>query len=347
MSGMLFSVIVPIYNVEKYLCRCIDSVLGQTFTDYELILVDDGSPDGCPGICDSYAEKADNTAIKVIHKGNGGLVSARRAGVSVAEGDYVVCLDADDALLPDALENMADALQKTNADIVSFSYVRTDENGHPNEKCDDILREGEYDREKTESEIFPKLILDENMRHALFFLWGRAIRRTLAKKYQLAVSEKISLGEDICCLAPCFLNAEKVYVSKKTAYLYTVRSTSISNDFRVDRFTQIERVVASLHASLDGAGLDFKEQISRYSFYMCLALLASAAESGLFGCVGEVKKAIMTSALYEEVKKAKFGRISPKSKITHILLKVGAVRTAFLFLYVCGVLKRAARKIKS
>ena len=100
---MVFSVIVPIYNIEKYLTRCIDSVLAQTFSDYELILVDDGSPDNCPVICDEYAAK--DARIKVIHKQNGGLVSARQAGIRIACGDYVFHLDGDDAILPDALES--------------------------------------------------------------------------------------------------------------------------------------------------------------------------------------------------------------------------------------------------
>ena len=100
---MLFSVIVPIYSIEKYIRRCIDSVLLQSFTDFELILVDDGSPDRCGAICDEYAKKDER--IKVIHKENGGLVSARQAGIKVASGDYIFHLDGDDAVLPDALES--------------------------------------------------------------------------------------------------------------------------------------------------------------------------------------------------------------------------------------------------
>ena len=100
---MLFSVIVSIYNIEKYLARCVDSILSQSFGDFELILVDDGSPDNCPDICDEYAKK--DARIKVIHKKNGGLVSARQAGIKEAVGDYVFHVDGDDAVLPDALES--------------------------------------------------------------------------------------------------------------------------------------------------------------------------------------------------------------------------------------------------
>ena len=117
---MLFSVIVPIYNIEKYIRRCIDSVLLQSFTDFELILVDDGSPDSCGAICDEYAKKDER--IKVIHQENGGLVSARQAGIKAASGDYIFHLDGDDAVLPDALESAYKIICDTDADIVSFSY---------------------------------------------------------------------------------------------------------------------------------------------------------------------------------------------------------------------------------
>ena len=93
---MFFSVIVPVYKVEKYLPNAIESVLNQTFSDFELILVDDGSPDRCPEICDNYKEK--DSRIKVVHKPNGGLASARRAGIKLAEGDYVLNLDSDDRI---------------------------------------------------------------------------------------------------------------------------------------------------------------------------------------------------------------------------------------------------------
>ena len=90
---MKFSVIVPIYNVEKYLGECIESLINQTFKNIEIILIDDGSPDNSPKICDEYAEK--DNRIKVIHKENGGVTSARKVGANAATGDYIVCVDAD------------------------------------------------------------------------------------------------------------------------------------------------------------------------------------------------------------------------------------------------------------
>ena len=110
------SVIVPVYNVEKYIHRCVDSILAQTFTDFELILVDDGSPDNCPAICDEYAEK--DSRIRVIHQENGGLSAARNAGLDVATGEYISFVDSDDWVESGFLMKMASQMNKDNSQMV-------------------------------------------------------------------------------------------------------------------------------------------------------------------------------------------------------------------------------------
>lgn len=102
---MLFSIIVPVYKVEKYLRECVDSILSQSFSDFELILVDDGSPDNCPAICDKYSER--NSNVIVIHKKNGGLADARNAGIEKANGDYLIFIDSDDLILPNSLLHLS------------------------------------------------------------------------------------------------------------------------------------------------------------------------------------------------------------------------------------------------
>lgn len=116
LDAVSVSVIAPVYNVEKYIDRCIKSVLGQTLRDIELILVDDGSPDDCGKICDGYA--ATDSRIKVIHKENGGVSAARNDGLSIATGEYVIFVDSDDWVEPDACEVMYQSAKNNNADIV-------------------------------------------------------------------------------------------------------------------------------------------------------------------------------------------------------------------------------------
>ena len=120
---MIYSVIVPIYKVEKYLEKCITSILNQSFTDFELILVDDGSPDSCPQICDNFALK--DSRIRVIHKKNGGLVSARNIGIQAAKGDYICYVDGDDWIHKDMLSEIyKDSIQKYSPDMIIFGIVK-------------------------------------------------------------------------------------------------------------------------------------------------------------------------------------------------------------------------------
>lgn len=121
---MLFSIIIPAFNAEKYLCDSLESVRAQTFTDYEIIIVNDGSTDKTRQIADSFAEK--NSQTHVIHQKNEGLLLARRVGLQAASGKYAVFLDADDALCSTALRDIADVIHKYNVDIVSFRYSRQD-----------------------------------------------------------------------------------------------------------------------------------------------------------------------------------------------------------------------------
>ena len=114
------SIIVPIYNVEKYIHECIDSLIGQTYSDVEIILVDDASPDGCPAICDEYAQKDER--IRVIHKPNGGLSDARNAGIEIASGDYLIFVDSDDYIVSDMVEQLIYMAEESGADIAACGY---------------------------------------------------------------------------------------------------------------------------------------------------------------------------------------------------------------------------------
>ena len=127
MSQPLISVIVPIYKVEEYLDRCVESIVNQTYKNLEIILVDDGSPDNCPQMCDFWAEK--DSRIKVVHKENGGLSDARNAGMPFAIGDVVSFIDSDDWVELDMFEKMLSRMQKDNSDIVSCGVKWVEEDG--------------------------------------------------------------------------------------------------------------------------------------------------------------------------------------------------------------------------
>lgn len=339
---MLFSVIVPIYKVEKYIKRCIDSVLMQSYTDFELILVDDGSPDQCPAICDKYAES--DSRIKVIHKENGGLVSARQAGIRIAAGEYIFNLDGDDAIDQDTLEHARKIICDTKTDMISFAF-RCYINGQPGETREDSVLEGLYNKEQIEESIYPKLLSDKNMEHVLYYVTGKAFKRELILKHQLNVNPSISLGEDVCCVFPCYLEAQTVYISKKALYYYTVRNDSISSTVKAEQITRIENVILELRSMRINKPEDFDKQISRYSCFMCFIILVEAAEGNHFRVVREIKKIILNSVHNEEIKKASFENITIKSRITVFLLKKQCIKLAFYFLYLCKEIKRMRKSV--
>ncbi len=338
---MFFSVIVPVYKVEDYLENCIKSVLSQSFSDFELILVDDGSPDNCPQICESYKEK--DSRIKVVHKENGGLVSARQAGIRVASGEYIYNLDSDDLIEKDALTEAHRIILETNCEIVSFGrkWVKGD---RVLKITDDRLDEGLYKGKEIEKYIYPKLLCDKNMDHVLCYITGKAIKREIILPFQLAVDEKISLGEDLCCIIPCYLQAESVYISKKDNYLYTIREDSLSKEFNSKQIYLIEKVINELKKKDVSKVSDFEKQLCRYSCFMCFAILASAAEGDYFNSIKAIKENIKNSVHKEKISHAEFENITLKSRITVALMKRGLYSTAFYFLNMCKNIKRIIKK---
>ncbi len=338
---MFFSVIVPVYKVEKYLPNCIKSVLSQSFCDFELILVDDGSPDSCPEICDDYKEKDER--IKVIHKPNGGLASARRAGIKEAQGEYVFNLDSDDLIENDVLESAYNIIKETNCEIVSFAY-RWVKNTQTVNITTDCLDEGFYNEKDIKKHIYPKLLMDKNMEHVSYYLSGKAIKRELLTPHQLNVSEKISLGEDLCCVVPCYLHAKSVYISKKEAYLYNVREDSLSKEFNTKQIYLVENVINEISKNDTAKVVDFDEQLCRYSCFMCFAILAAAAEGNHFRSIKAIKENIKNSLHSEKIPRAEFENISLKSRISVFLMKKKCYNTAFYFLSLCKLIKTVLTK---
>ena len=338
---MFFSVIVPVYKVEEYLPACVDSVLAQTFSDFELILVDDGSPDRCGQICDAYREK--DSRVKVVHKANGGLTSARRAGVQVATGDYVLNLDSDDMIEKDTLESAHQIIEQTDCQIVSFSY-RWVNNGKTVNITHDGLEEGLYNEKEIQTHIYPRILMGENMDHVSYYLAGKVVKRDLLTPHQLSVSEHISLGEDMCCMIPCYLQANSVYISKKITYLYTVRNNSLSKEFNTKQIRLVDNVIHELRQKDTKKVADFEQQMYRYSCFMCFAILAAAAEGGYFKSINPIVENINNTVNGEYIRLASFRNISLKSRISISLMKKNRYRTAFYFLNLCKKFKKILKK---
>ena len=217
----MFSVIVPVYKVEKYLRRCVDSILAQTYTDFEVILVDDGSPDECPRICDEY-ERLD-PRVRVIHKPNGGLISARNAGIMASKGDYVFYVDSDDWAKENMLQFVHDILSQSPVplDMVLFAAHNVYED-HMDETFNDVP-EGYYDRKRLEKEIFPQLIVDLKKGYygggIQAHTWDKACKRELQVKCYTR-DERIRAFTDVPMVFECMLNCRNIYICNEHLYMY-------------------------------------------------------------------------------------------------------------------------------
>lgn len=222
------SIVVPAYNVENYIKECVNSILAQTFTDFELLLVDDGSTDSTGRICDDYAEK--DSRIRVLHKENGGLVSARKAGLSEAAGEYTAYVDGDDWIAPDQFANLCDAAKNEDADIViaDFTVAMGNDRKLLTQNMEGGIYTGDKLREKLHNCMLSK---GEYFSFGLQpSLCSKLFRRRLLLPYQEAVDERIRLGEDAACFYPCVLEAKKVvYLKGQQGYFYRMRESSISH----------------------------------------------------------------------------------------------------------------------
>lgn len=231
MENPKVSILVPIYNVEKYLKRCIDSVLSQDFTDYELILVDDGSPDKCPQICDEYAKK--DSRIRVVHKENGGLVSARLAGLAVSKGKYILHVDSDDWLMPHAISTLYDYAKQGDYDIVRGCNRRVYDDGSFT-----IERGYFYKGEVLGSEQYLEKVITVEFET---YLWGALYKRELFSKETFEPILKISIGEDWLTNIAIGGKVNRVLCVEDVMYNYYISSNSMMQQ-QVCSFEYADRV---------------------------------------------------------------------------------------------------------
>nr|MCR5672081.1 glycosyltransferase [Butyrivibrio sp.] len=267
-----FSIILPIYNVEKYLDRCMKSILSQSFSDYEVILVDDGSTDNSPEICDEYAG---GSRIFAVHKENGGLSSARNAGLLKARGEYIFFLDSDDYISEGALETMHAALLDKTPDILKFGF-KSQPGGEDNLSC---LSAGRYSVDDIRKAVLPLALKDTG--NFILSAWSHIYKRSFLNENRLTfVSEREIGSEDYLFNLQAFLVADSLLNIGEVLYNYDYREGSLTKRYRKNLPLQYKKLYelmleaikeselpASEKAVIEGAADDF---YLRSSFYVVM-----------------------------------------------------------------------------
>ncbi len=272
----LLSIVVPVYNAQRYLQRCVDSALAQTLRDFELILVDDGSPDGCPAMCDAYAKQ--DGRVVVIHEQNGGPSKARNTGIAAARGEYLYFLDSDDWLEPDGMERLMRLMQTYSVDFVRHRGIRSGSTEHKGDvPCmEEPIREmqgGLYDRERIDREIMPRLLATSEITLGpIITPWGSLFRTAFLKENNLGFHEDTRLNEDIVFSAHVLCHTKRFYFEENAcAYHYFYNPDSLTKGFRTTRWENSRR--ALIHAREDFKQhpmYDFAQQLDFLSWHLIM-----------------------------------------------------------------------------
>lgn len=220
----MLSVIVPIFRVEKYLDKCVQSILAQTYKDLEIILVDDGSDDGCPAMCDAYAKT--DSRIRVVHKENGGLSDARNAGLEIATGEYIAFADSDDYVHPQMYEAMVSVMEKEkDVDMVVCPFQKVDEDENDaNEKVS--LSEKKY-RVLKHEEVITQMFKENYEMYIV--AWDKVFRKTMWENLRFPVGR---IHEDQFTTYKPLYESRKVGLMEEKLYYYRIRNNSIMGNYK-------------------------------------------------------------------------------------------------------------------
>ena len=224
---MRFSVLIPVHNVEKYLCQCVESIINQSFFDYEIILVDDGSTDLSGKICDTYAAKYPNL-IRVFHNSNQGLLLTRRFSIKQACGEYILFLDSDDYVSDNYLSVIDENLRKYNCDLLLFNYWRFEDGSDQMESVSVPFKDGDIFEESRKYEVYEQFVAH----YAFTNMWLKAVKAdTIDRDYDYS-NWNVSRCEDVIQSYALFDRAKRIAFVDQKIYYYRKSASCVTRSVR-------------------------------------------------------------------------------------------------------------------
>lgn len=330
----MLSVIIPIYNVERYLKKCVDSVINQTLKDIEIILVDDGATDSCPEIADEYAKI--DSRVKVIHKQNGGLMSAWKCGLENATGDIIGFVDSDDWVDPDMFEKMTACMTEHNVDLVCASLIR--EFDDKSQKEDVFVECGYYDRERIVSDILPGIISRGTMldRAVTPNRVTKIFKAEILRNNLKYCDERISLGEDFVIVFPYICDTQSLYVMDFHPYHYFIRGTSIMGSYNPN-FTKNSLLLSENLAKTaeEKAVYDFSTQLDNDLFSLvCYGIERNIASYAVpkKEMVRFIKESVENERVKLAFKNETVSQNNKKCKMYKLILKLFGASALYTFI---------------
>ena len=327
MGEVLISVVVPVYNAEKYLSDCVESILGQSYAAWELILVDDGSTDDSGAICDSYEKKEER--VRVIHQKNGGVTRARAAGLQQALGQYIYFVDADDWLESQTLKLTADIIETHRPKLISLG--RLQESKGESRYLPEPVEPGFYVKEEVKASIWPAALMDIHMNN-MYYSMGKVAERELLFTCLEKLDAHLRLGEDAVFSVWLYALADSVYVCGEACYHYRVTEHSASNGFRLELINQVRDTVKYFENRKDIPIPGLEEQLHRYVVMVSSTYLLMAAQARALKQLPQIKKRLMQERFRWHFDRAEFQTASLLTRLLHFMLRRGWIRVAYVFL---------------
>ncbi|HFD2030270.1 TPA: glycosyltransferase family 2 protein [Clostridium perfringens] len=263
MKEIKFSVLIPVYNVQKFIVECIESVLNQTYGNFEIILIDDGSTDLSGTICEEFAKK--DKRIKVYHQKNQGLIMSRRNAITKASGDYCLFLDSDDYWDSDLLEIINKTISTYDCDLIIYRFKRVseDKNFIYDNKC--VFNDKMVFESNNKEQLFKKIISSSDLNN----LVCKAAKRSIIDEADYEEYKKIKNSEDLLQSLPLIYNAKKIVYLNNTMYNYRISTNSMTKTFNINLIKDITTVRGILLEYIKKLKFDDKENIkSFYQFYI-------------------------------------------------------------------------------
>lgn len=311
---MKFTIVVPVYNVEKYIYECINSIISQTYSDFEVILIDDGSPDNCPAICDEFSRK--DKRIRVIHQKNKGLSVARNVGIDNAKGDYIVFVDSDDIILSDALERFSELLSKNQEILVTELYNTEDvHEAIPKEPLFDFY--GEITRQSILRFVFTK---KQHVQASVQYI----VKRSILIEHEIRFEEgRYHEDNAYTPLLFSYINSAAVY--EYPWYIRRMsRAESITNSVNVKRIIDMIELNAKY---IDTSYLSrYTKDQKKWVYQTMIDPLVSSFS--FYPRLDEHDKQMVRSALAEREGLFKYGK-RLKQRVIYALFRIIGVNAAF------------------
>ena len=325
---MMLSVVVPVYNVEKYLDECVLSIVSQTVGDLEIILVDDGSTDSSGAMCDAWAEK--DSRITVYHKPNGGLMSAWKYGVARASGDYIGFVDSDDWIDADMYEKMLAVAADTGADMVCTAFVCEYTDGRHIVK-NNYLKPGFYHRNRILNEISPYLLISRTYHDRGIYpsRWTKLFKKELLLAVLEDCDERLTIGEDLVVFFSSIQIAHSVFIMDGFhPYHYRIIDTSMIRSFSSAKYEKIAILRDVLLALNDKYDVyDYRTQIN--TDYLALYFrtmeiqITSTVDSNL---IKSLRESFSADSIRQAIGLSDVSMLSKKHRLYLYLMKLGLVR---------------------